>query len=75
MKNNIIWTVQNDTLKFTDLSVLHPEDKVLVIEKNKLIDQKGNVFKKMNFFSAKKGLYRKVNKEKLTPILENTRHW
>ena len=53
MKNNGTWTVSNDTIKFIDTSSFRPEDRIFIIKRNKLIDQKGRIYKKMNFFQRR----------------------
>jgi len=53
MKNNGTWYISNDTIFFTDYSLIHQKDRILVIKKNKLIDHVGREYKKIEFYSKK----------------------
>lgn len=53
MKNKGTWSISNDTLMFTDHSTIRQKDRVFIIKRNKLIDEKGLVYKKMNVIQRK----------------------
>jgi len=54
MKNEGTWTVSNDTIIFTDESYLHAENRAFVFDNNKLVDEKGRIYKRLSAFQRRK---------------------